>query len=84
MSNWYTYILRCADGSLYTGIAQDLEKRLNEHNNDNRLGAKYTRARRPVKLVFSETLTTRSDAQKREAKIKKLNRSQKERLLGLK
>lgn len=81
MSAWHTYIVRCADGSLYTGIAQDVEKRLDEHNNDNRLGAKYTRARRPVELVFSVGLSSRSEAAKRESEIKKLTRLQKEALI---
>ncbi|QDP02344.1 GIY-YIG nuclease family protein [Thalassotalea sp. PS06] len=76
-SSWYVYILRCADKSLYTGITIDVEKRLQEHNSDNAKGAKYTRARRPVELVYQETLSDRSGATKREIEIKKLSRKQK-------
>lgn len=75
------YILRCADGTLYTGITTDLVRRLREHNST-RLGAKYTRTRRPVTMVYGKKFRTRSNAQKREAAIKKLSRTQKLRLLG--
>ena len=78
---WYVYILRCGDGSLYTGIARDLSKRVEEHNNDNRLGAKYTRGRRPVKLVYEETVASQSEAARREVQIKRLSRPMKERLI---
>ena len=78
---WCVYIVRCRDGSLYTGIAKSAEKRLNEHNSDNLLGAKYTRSRRPVTLVYQESLATRSEAAKRESAIKKLNKQQKELLV---
>lgn len=80
-SSWYVYILRCADKSLYTGITIDVEKRVQEHNEDNNKGAKYTRARRPVELVYQETLADRSGATKREIEIKKLSRKQKIRLI---
>ena len=80
-SNWYVYLVRCRDGSLYTGIAKSPEKRVEEHNNDNQLGAKYTRARRPVKLVHQEKLTSRSLAAKRESEIKRLTKQQKELLV---
>ena len=73
---YYVYILECADTTLYTGITTDLERRLDEHNNSTK-GAKYTRARRPVKLVYSEELTNRSEASKREYYIKKLRRKDK-------
>lgn len=79
--NWWVYILRCRDGSLYTGIARDLERRLGEHNGDDRLGARYTRARRPVVLVYREGLASRSQASRREAQIKRMTRSEKELLL---
>ncbi|MEZ4156550.1 MAG: GIY-YIG nuclease family protein [Candidatus Paceibacterota bacterium] len=72
----FVYILRCADGSLYTGYARDLARREEEHNSSP-LGAKYTRGRRPVKLIYSERLPTRSAALKREAEIKRLTRTQK-------
>ena len=78
--DWYVYILRCADGSLYTGIAKDPERRLEEHNGDGP-GARYTRARRPVRLVYQETVPTRSAAARREAAIKRLNKPAKEALV---
>jgi putative endonuclease len=81
MASWYVYMLRCADDSLYTGITTDLERRTQEHNHG-RAGARYTRVRRPVKLVYSETLASRSDAASREAAIKKLSRPQKLLLLA--
>jgi len=73
---WYVYVVKCSDGTFYTGVAKDVARRLDEHNSS-RLGAKYTRARRPVELVFSEESASRSDACKREAVIKSLTRSQK-------
>ena len=76
-SPWYVYILKCADNTLYTGITVDVERRIDEHNNDNKLAAKYTRVRRPVKLVYQEQLKTRSLATKREMQIKKLKRNEK-------
>ncbi len=76
------YILQCADGSLYTGIAKELEKRLDEHNNSQK-GAKYTKARRPVKVVYEERHRSKSSALKRELEIKKMSRSQKEKLVSL-
>ena len=80
ISDWYVYILRCSDNSLYTGITNDLERRLNEHNNL-KVGAKYTRARRPVVMVYHEVLASRSLASKRECKIKSLSKGAKEALL---
>ena len=80
--SWFVYILRCADESLYTGIATDVDKRIEEHNTDNKLGAKYTRARRPVTLVYTESCASRSDASKREMQIKKLSRQQKQLLIA--
>ncbi len=75
--SWYVYILQCADNSLYTGITTDVKRRVSEHNHDNKLAAKYTRVRRPVKLVYQEELKSRSLATKREAEIKKLKREKK-------
>ena len=69
----YVYILRCKDDSLYTGWTNDLEKRLAAPNSGK--GAKYTRGRGPVKLVYSEQLTTKEDALQRECEIKKMTRS---------
>ncbi len=73
---YYLYILECADKSLYTGITVDLERRIKEHN-ASKLGAKYTKARRPVKLVYSKKFRNRSTASKAEAKIKMLSREDK-------
>ncbi|HEY1041950.1 MAG TPA: GIY-YIG nuclease family protein [Candidatus Paceibacterota bacterium] len=77
---WYVYLLRCADGTLYTGVTTDIERRMKEHN-ESREGAKYTRARRPVSLAHQETFPTRSEACAREAAIKKLSKGEKEALL---
>ena len=82
MSVWFVYILRCADYSLYTGITTDIERRIEEHNSSDR-GAKYTRGRRPVSVVYQEKLNNRSEALKREAEIKKLNVKQKQDLIAL-
>lgn len=76
----YTYILECADGSYYTGWTNDLERRVREHNE--KKGAKYTRGRTPVKLVYYETFETKSEALKREAAIKKLSRPEKDALIA--
>lgn len=73
---YIVYIVECADKTLYTGITNNLEARIIAHNTSPR-GAKYTRARRPVRLVYSEKKKTRSSAQKREAQIKKLSRQEK-------
>ena len=68
-------MLRCADGSLYTGITTDLVRRTAEHNGDGPAGARYTRSRRPVLLVYREAANNRSDASQREAAIKRLDRA---------
>lgn len=78
---YFVYILRCSDDTLYTGITTDIERRIDEHNNSP-IGAKYTRNRRPVTLVYSETCEDKSAASKREYAIKKLTRTQKEKLLS--
>jgi len=75
VNDYFTYILRCADGSLYTGWTNDLQHRLTAHNSGR--GAKYTRARRPVTLVYWETLSTKSEAMRREWAIKHLTRAEK-------
>ena len=77
---YFVYILECSDETLYTGIAVDLQKRLDEHNNSDK-GAKYTKVRRPVKLLYSEVAKDRSEASKREYAIKKLNRTKKMQLI---
>ena len=78
---WNVYIVRCADGTLYTGIARDVARRVAEHNTDPRLAARYTRARLPVKLVYQESAESRSAASKREYEIKQLSRADKLALL---
>jgi putative endonuclease len=78
---WYVYVLRCADDSLYTGVAKDLQRRLLQHNGELAGGSRYTRGRRPVELLWSDTEQDRSAAQRREALIKKLSRDQKLRLV---
>ena len=82
MASWSVYILRCADGTLYTGVARDLEKRLLQHNGELVGGPRYTRGRRPVTLLWSAPAPDRSTAQQREAAIKKLPRADKLRLAG--
>ncbi len=82
MAAWYVYILECADGSLYTGIANDLERRVSQHNGARAGGPRYTRGRRPVQLVWSEAAPDRGVAQRREAAIKNLDRLAKLRLIG--
>ena len=71
----FTYIVKCSDGSLYTGWTNDLDKRLKAHNSGR--GAKYTKTRRPVELVYYEKFLTKQEAMSREARIKQLSRSQK-------
>ena len=76
-SDWQVYLLQCADGTLYTGVARDVQRRLRQHNGELVGGAKYTAARRPVNLLWSEACSDRSEAQRREAEIKKLQRREK-------
>ena len=80
MSKWYVYIIECSDGSLYTGITTDVNRRLLEHNYSFK-AAKYTRSRRPVRLVWSKEVANRSEASKEEARIKKLKRASKLELI---
>jgi putative endonuclease len=80
MAEWFVYMVRCADGSLYTGTARDLVRRVAEHNENDRLAARYTRGRRPVVLAYAETVDSRAEAVRRELAIKKLSRQAKERL----
>ena len=77
MAGWTVYVLECADGTLYTGIARDLSRRLRQHNGELTGGPRYTRGRRPVRLLWSESAADRSLAQAREAAIKNLSRAQK-------
>lgn len=77
---WYLYILRCKDGTLYTGITTDTDRRLEEHNSGK--GAKYTRGRGPVEMVYREMCPDHSTALKRELEIKGLTRQEKENLIA--
>ena len=76
---WYLYILRCGDGTLYTGITNDVEKRLAAHRAGR--GAKYTRGRGPLELVYREELPDHSAALKRELEIKSMSRAEKEKMI---
>lgn len=75
----YTYILRCSDGTYYTGWTNDLDNRIKCHNS--KKGAKYTKTRTPVELVYYETFATKEEAMSREYHIKKLKRSEKQKLI---
>jgi putative endonuclease len=81
-ASWQVYLVKCADGTLYTGVAADLERRLAQHNGKRAGGPKYTRGRRPVQLLWCAVAANRSEAQQREAAIKKLPRSEKLKLLN--
>lgn len=74
---WFVYLLRCADGTLYTGITTDVERRLAEHNGEGGAGARYTRSRRPVTLAYLEAAASRAEAARREAAIRRLDRTRK-------
>lgn len=76
MNGYYVYIVECSDKTLYAGWTNNLEKRVQEHN-DGKNGAKYTRTRRPVRLVYTEACSCLSEALKREVQIKKLSRGEK-------
>ena len=78
---WYVYMVVCSDGTIYTGITLDIQKRIAEHNNG-AIGAKYTRSRRPVSLAYQEELPDRSSASSREYQIKKLSRHKKLQLIS--
>ena len=78
---WFVYILRCADGSLYTGITNDVKRRCKQHNDGS--ASRYTRSRRPTKLVWQEAQPSRSSALKREAAIKALTRRAKLAMIRL-
>jgi len=78
-NTWHLYILRCGDGTLYTGITTDVEKRFETHQSGK--GAKYTRGRGPLELVYREECGSHSDALKREVEVKRLSREQKQTLI---
>jgi putative endonuclease len=77
---WHLYVLLCADGSYYCGVTTEIARRINEHNTSAK-GAKYTKVRRPVRLVYYKTYKDRSSAQKAEYEFKRLRRAQKERII---
>jgi putative endonuclease len=79
--HWYVYMLRCCDGSFYTGITNDVSSRVAVHNNDKVRASKYVWSRRPATLVYTEPVTSRSDALVREAALKKLTRTEKQCLI---
>ena len=79
-SAWFVYLVRCRDNTLYCGIAKDLDRRLAEHNSADK-GAKYTRGRRPVQLVYAEEVSSRAKATQREGRIKRMTRIQKKVLI---
>lgn len=79
--DWFVYILECADSSLYTGVTTDLQRRIEEHNHDDKKGARYTRYRRPVRMIYQEQCQDRSHASQREHQIKQLTRAQKLQLI---
>jgi putative endonuclease len=78
--SYYTYIVECADKSLYTGCTNDLESRISQHNNAKN-GARYTKIRRPVKLIYFEKFKTLAEGRHREAEIKRLRREEKLKLI---
>jgi putative endonuclease len=81
MSDWYLYMVRCRDGSLYTGISTAVERRFAQHQGNGAGGSKYLRGRGPLTLVFQKRLGTRSLALKAERKVKRLSREKKERII---
>jgi len=79
---WFLYVVHCSDGTLYTGVTTDVSRRIREHNTGSR-GAKYTKTRRPVKLIYQVNFNDRSAAQKAEHKFKKLTRKQKDEMINV-
>ena len=81
MSEWSLYIVRCNNGSLYTGITTDVGRRFNEHQSSSSKSAKYLRGKGPLTLVFKEEIGNRSEASIAEARVKKLSRTEKDSLI---
>lgn len=81
MSDWYLYMIRCRDGTLYTGISTDIDRRLAEHRGGGDAGSKYLRGRTPLTLLFQKKLGSRSLALKVEKRVKKLSKTKKENLI---
>ena len=79
---YFVYLLRCNDGTLYTGYTTDLDARIRAHNGEGKGGAKYTRARRPVTLAYYEEYTEKSTALRRECEIKRLSKAEKEKMIA--
>ena len=79
-SSWFVYLVKCADDTLYTGVTNDLTRRIKQHNGQLSGGARYTASRRPVVLVWIEEVETRSMAQKRESEVRRLSRQRKIKL----
>lgn len=77
---WSVYIAECADGTLYTGVSNDLERRFRQHNGELKGGASYTRARRPVRMIWSEPADDRGQAQRREYAVRRLKPADKRKL----
>ncbi len=82
-SDWYLYLIRCRDGSLYTGISIDVDRRLVQHQNEGGTGSKYLKGRGPLTLVFQKRLGRKNLALKVESKVKKLSKARKEKLIGV-
>ena len=83
MSDWYVYLIRCRDGSLYTGISTNVGRRFTEHQGKGNTGSKYLKGKGPLTLVFEKKVGSKSLALKVESKIKKLPKAKKERLIGV-
>ena len=83
MSDWYLYLIRCHDGTLYTGITTDVDRRFAQHQRQGATGSKYLKGRGPLVLVFQERLGTKSLALKVERRVKKMSKGRKERLIGV-
>lgn len=81
IQKWYVYIMKCSDGSYYTGVTTDVDRRRHEHNNTSK-GAKYTRCRRPVKLIYFEKHDSRQSACRREYAIKQMKTAAKKKLVS--
>lgn len=82
VSSWFVYIVSCSDGTLYTGITTDLERRMAEHNSE-KGGARYTRSRQPVHLVYREAVESRSEAARREYRIRRMPAAEKRSLVAM-
>ena len=82
MSNWYLYIIRCSDGTLYTGISTDVDRRFTQHQSEGYAGSRYLKGRGPLSLVFKAKLGSRSLALKVEHRVKRMAKARKEKLIN--